>query len=152
MGEAGWGPVVYRTAGEEARFYYNNKREVTRSKDDCGCDGNLNCRGQEDWEALIALWVGLWQGWRRRGSGYTEWSSQDLVMTLTWQGRESGNPGCLLVLRGGVHVPLCPHPLHPSVHIRLTHHTPALQREEAPSLGRTQHIFNTNKPARGNII
>ena len=34
MGEAGWGPVVYRTAGEEARFYYNNKREVTRSKDD----------------------------------------------------------------------------------------------------------------------
>ena len=78
VGDAGRGPVVYRTAGEESRFYYNNKREVTRSEDNCGCDGNLNCRGQEDWEALTALWVGLWQGWRRRGSGYPEWSSQDL--------------------------------------------------------------------------
>lgn len=132
MGEAGWGPVVYRTAGEEARFYYNNKREVTRSKDDCGCDGNLNCRGQEDWEALIALWVGLWQGWRRRGSGYTERSSQNLVMTLTWRGRESGNPGCLLVLRDGVHVPLGPHSPTPSQRAH-TAHTPHSRPAEGRS-------------------
>ena len=31
VGDAGRGPVVYRTAGEESRFYYNNKREAPNS-------------------------------------------------------------------------------------------------------------------------